>query len=364
MPESPDPISPPDRRLPSWFVALGGVAWRLIAIGVVVYFGFQVLRSVSVVIIAVVISLFLASVLWTPVRWLIDNANWPPMVASLTAMLGAILVLTGLMFFVVPSIASNFDSLSSDVSAAWESLTEWLISGPLGLSQSQVDGFVDSLLEQLQSIRGESLLGGASAVAEFFSGIFLALIVTFFVLKDGRPLTEKFIARLPERRSDEFAVGLRAAWKTLSAYMRGIALVGLFDATVIAVGLWIVGVPLVLPLAILVFFGAFFPLVGAFASGLFAVAVAFVNGGWVDAVIVLSIVVVVQQVEGDVVLPVVFGQTMKLHPLVILLGIAAGGFAFGLLGAFLAIPLIAVTVSVHEALHGNHDTSYWGLVRG
>lgn len=363
-PESPELIVPADRRLPPWFVTLGAAAWRLIAIGVVIYFGFQVLRSVSVVIIAVVISLFLASVLWAPVRWLIDRANWPPIIASLTAMLAALLALTGLMFFVVPSIASNFDNLSGDVVRAWESLTDWLITGPLGLSQSQVDGFVESLVGQLQSIRGESVLGGATAVAEFFSGIFLALIVTFFVLKDGRRMAKKFIARLPEKRSDEFAIGLRVGWRTLTEYMRGIALVGLFDATVIAIGLWIVGVPLVLPLAILVFFGAFFPLVGAFASGLFAVAVAFVNGGWVDGVIVLAIVVVVQQVEGDVVLPVVFGQTMRLHPLVILLGIAAGGFAFGLLGAFLAIPLIAVAVSVHEALHDNHDTSYWGLIRG
>lgn len=362
--ESPELMVPPDRRLPSWFVTLGAASWRLIAIGVVIYFGFEVLRSVKVVIIAVVISLFLASVLWAPVKWLIDSANWPPTVASLTAMLVALAALTGLMSFVVPSIASNFDNLSNDVVRAWESLTEWLITGPLGLTQSQVDGFVESVLDQLQSIRGESVLGGAAAVAEFFSGVFLAVIVTFFILKDGRPMAKKFIARLPEHRANDFAVAIKVGWRTLTDYMRGIALVGLFDATVIAIGLWIVGVPLILPLAILVFFGAFFPLVGAFASGLFAVAVAFVNGGWVDGFIVLVIVVVVQQVEGDVVLPLVFGQRMQLHPLVILLGIAAGGFAFGLLGAFLAIPLMAVVVSVHEALNDNHDTSYWGLIRG
>jgi predicted PurR-regulated permease PerM len=340
------------------------VAWRLIAIGVVVFYSFQVLRSISVVIIAVVISLFLASVLWTPVRWLIDIASWPPMVASLTAMSGSFLVFASIVLLVVPSIASSFESLASDVSAAWDGLTGWLTTGPLGLNQSQVDGFVDTVVEQLQAVRGESLLGGAAAVAEFVSGVFLAVIVTFFVLKDGRTVANKLIARLPERRSADFAVGLRVGWKTLSTYMRGIAIVGLVDATVIGIGLWIVGVPLVIPLSILVFFGAFFPLVGAFTSGLFAVAVAFVNGGWVEGMIVLAIVVVVQQVEGDVVLPVVFGQTLRLHPLTILLGIAAGGFAFGLLGAFLAVPLIAVVVSVHEALNDDHATSYWSLIRG
>jgi predicted PurR-regulated permease PerM len=340
------------------------VAWRLIAIGVVIYFGFQVLRTVSVVIIAVVISLFFASVLWTPVRWLVDRAKWPPMIASLAALAGTFLVLAGIVLLVVPSIASSFETLGSDVVRAWESLIEWLTTGPLGLSQSQIEGFVDSVVEQAQAIRGESVLGGAAAVAEFITGVFLAVIVTFFVLKDGRRMANKLTERLPERRSDEFAIGMRVGWKTLSSYMRGIAIVGLVDSVVIGIGLWIVGVPLILPLSILVFFGAFFPLVGAFSSGLLAVAVAFVNGGLVDALIVLAIVVVVQQVEGDVVLPIVFGQTLRLHPLVVLLGIAAGGFAFGLLGAFLAVPLIAVGVSVHEALSDHHDSSYWSLIRG
>jgi predicted PurR-regulated permease PerM len=355
---------PPDRSLPSWFVTLGGAAWRLIAIGVVVYFGFQVLRTVSVVVIAVVVSLFFASVLWAPVRWLIDRASWPPMIASMGVLAGSFLVLSGVVLLVVPSIATSFESLGTDVVRAWESLTDWLTTGPLGLSQSQIDGFVDSVVEQAQAIRGESVLGGAAAVAEFITGVFLAIIVTFFVLKDGRRMANKLTERLPERRSDEFAIAMRVGWKTLSSYMRGIAIVGLVDALVIAIGLWIVGVPLIMPLSILVFFGAFFPLVGAFTSGLLAVAVAFVNGGLVDALIVLAIVTVVQQLEGDLVLPLVFGQTLRLHPLVILLGIAAGGFAFGLLGAFLAIPVIAVVVSVHEALNDDHESSYWSLLRG
>ncbi|CAN5865916.1 AI-2E family transporter [soil metagenome] len=329
-----------------------------------VYFGFQLLRTVSVVIIAVVLSLFFASVLWAPVRWLMDRAGWPPALASLTALLASFLVLTGIGFLVFPSIASSFETLGTDVVIAWESFSEWLTTGPLGLSQGQIDGFVDSVVDQAQAIRGASLLGGAAAVAEFLAGVALAIVVTFFVLKDGRRMANKLIERVPERRSDEFAVGMRVGWKTMFSYMRGIAIAGLVDAVLIGIGLWIVGVPLILPLSILVFFGAFFPLVGAFISGLLAVAVAFVNGGLTEALIVLTIVVIVQQVEGDVVLPVVFGQTLRLHPLVVLLGIAVGGFAFGLLGAFLAIPLIAVAVSVHEALHDNHDTSYWGLIRG
>jgi putative heme transporter len=146
--------------------------------------------------------------------------------------------------------------------------------------------------------------------------------------------------------------------------MGGIAVVGAVDATAIAIGLWLVGVPLILPLAVLVFIGAFFPLVGAFISGLLAVAVAFVNGGLTDGLIILGVVILVQQLEGDVVLPLVFGKTLKLHPLLILLGVAAGGLAFGLLGAFLAVPLIAIVVSVREALTDEEDESYLSLARG
>ncbi len=350
--------------LPHWLVKWGDASWRLIAIGVVVYFAFQLLKSVSVVAIAVILALFLASVLWSPVRWLVDKANWPPMLASLTTMILAVALLFGGIALLVPQIASNFDSLSSDVTTAWEDLKGWLIDGPLDLSEEQIDSFLESSLEQLRNVESQSILGGATAVAEFFSGLFLAVIATFFVLKDGRSMLSKLLERLPDDRSRQVETGVRVGWRTLSQYMGGIALVGLFDAVVIAIGLLVVGVPLVLPLATLVFFGAFFPLIGAFLSGLVAVAVAFVNGGWVDGLIILGVVIAVQQFEGDVVMPLVFGKTLRLHPLVILLGVAAGGLAFGLFGAFLAVPLIGMVVSVREALGDGDDDSYLSLTRG
>ncbi len=146
--------------------------------------------------------------------------------------------------------------------------------------------------------------------------------------------------------------------------MGGIAIVGLFYALLIGLALWLVGAPLVFPLAVLVFFGAYIPLVGAFVSGLLAVAVAFVSGGLTDALIILVVVVVVQQIEGDVLMPLVFGQTLRLHPLVVLPGVTAGGFAFGLFGAFLAVPLIAVVVAIHEALAEDPESGMPSLARG
>lgn len=350
-------------KVPAWLTRWGDIAWRLIAIGVVVFFGFQILTTVSVVVVATVVAMFLSAVLWAPTRWL-RSRGLPPALASLAVLIGGVLVIVGLVSIIVPQVASSFDTLSTNVTEARESLEEWLINGPLGLTEADIDAYVESLAQWAQGIGQDSILGGATAVVEFVTGFFLALIITFFLLKDGRRLLDNLLGRLPEETASKFAKGAEIGRRSLSQYMGGIAIIGAFDATLIAIALWIVGAPLVFPLALLVFLGAFIPLVGAFVTGLLAVAVTFVNGGLTDALIILAVVVGVQQFEGDVIMPLVFGQTLRLHPLVILLGVAAGGLAFGLFGAFLAVPLIAVAVSIDEAVSEDPDSGLLGLARG
>lgn len=353
----------PRKHLPDWLVTLGGAAWRILAIGAVVYFAFKLLSAISVVAIAVAISLFLASVLWPPTRWLI-NRGWPHLAAALTTMVGGLLVLVGIALLIVPLVVSGFADLGGDLSSAADSIRRWLIVGPLGLSEDQVERYSSVIQERLRGMAEEGLVPGAAAMVEFITGTFLAIITTFFVIKDGRRMVRMLIERLPEGPDDKVEESIRVGWEALSGYMAGIAVVGLVDAFAIGIGLWLVGVPLVIPLSVLVFFGAFFPLVGAWVSGLAAVAVAFVNGGITDALIILALITAIQQLEGDIVLPLVFGQTLKLHPLVVLLGIAGGGIAFGLVGAFLSVPLIAVAVSVGEALSPDPEESYFKLARG
>lgn len=349
--------------MPDWLVTLGGISWRVLAIGAVAYFAFQLLRAVSVVAIAVAISLFLASVLWAPTRGLVDR-GWPPLVAALTTMAGAFAVMVGIGLVVIPQLVSGFADLGGDLSTAADSVRRWLIVGPLGLSETQIDNYWSAAQERLRELAEEGLVPGATAVLEFITGTFLAVITTFFVIKDGRRMVRMLVDLLPEDTDHKVETAIRVGWESLSGYMAGIAVVGLVDAVAIGLGLWIVGVPLVVPLSILVFFGAFFPLVGAFLSGLVAVAVAFVNGGVTDALIILALITVIQQLEGDVVLPLVFGQTLKIHPLLVLLGVAGGGIAFGLVGAFLTVPIIAVVVSVGEALAEDPERSYFKLARG
>lgn len=341
----------------------GDISWRLIAIGVVVFFGFRALRTISVVILAVVVAMFLAAVLWSPFLWL-KARGLPPALASFLTLAGAVAVIVGVFVVIIPQVANSFETLSDDVAELLESGRQWLINGPLGLTEAQIDEYVRSFTEWIQSVGGNSLLGGATAVIEVITGMFLAIVVTFFLLKDGRRLLEGLKSRVSRKTATNLDTGFRVGRSSLAHYMGGIALVGLFDAALIAIALWIIGAPLVLPLAVMVFFGAFIPLIGAFVSGLFAVAVATVNGGLTDGLIILAVVIGVQQFEGDVIMPLVYGQTLRLHPLVILLGVTAGGIAFGLFGAFLAVPLIAVAVAIDEAISDESETNLISLARG
>ena len=350
-------------RVPGWLARWGAISWRLIAIGLVVFFGFRALRTISVVILAVVVALFLAAVLWKPSNWL-RARGLPPALASILTVAGAVAILVGVFVVIVPQVADSFETLSEDVGELVESGRQWLIDGPLGLTEADIEQYTQSITEWAQTVGGDSLLWGATAVLELITGTFLAVIVTFFLLKDGRKLLDGFKARVSAETASKAETGFRVGRYSLAHYMGGIALIGLFDAILIAIALWIVGSPLVLPLAVIVFFGAFIPLIGAFASGLLAVAVATVNGGMTDGLIILAVIVAVQQFEGDVIMPLVFGQTLRLHPLVILLGVTAGGIAFGLFGAFLAVPLIAVAVAIDEAISDHPESNLISLARG
>lgn len=355
-----------DDTIPRWLREAASVSWRLLVLGAAVFFGWQLLQGVSVVILAAVIGLFPASLLWGPVQSL-KRRGWPPLLATWVAIIVAMMALVGVGLLVIPEMIEGLEPLGQDLAEAYEGLVRWLIDGPLGLSEGEVQRYSDMLVQQLQDQLaglGTGLLSGAVAVVEVLTGTVLALIVAFFALKDGDRMTGRLLDRLSPERADRVERGGRAAWYTLNRYVKGLAITGLVDATAIAIGLLLVGVPLVVPLSILVFIGAFFPLVGAFVTGLLAVAVALVNGGLTDALIVLAIVVGVQQLEGDVVMPLVFGRALQLHPLVVLLAIAAGGVAFGLVGAFLAVPVTAVIVAVNDEISADSDGSFVALAKG
>lgn len=352
-------------QIPPGLDRAAALGWRLLVIGAVVYFGFQALRPVAAVVLAAVIALFPASLLWGPVRTL-KRRGWKPALATWTVMLTGVAFAVGVGMLVVPALAEGIEPVARDVATAYDDLQVWLVEGPLGLSQTEVDRYAGMLADQLQASAGHLATGiftGAAVAVELVTGAILAFIISFFLLKDGDRLLQNLMARLPPARARQVGEGGRTAWRTLNMYVKGLAIVGVIDAVAIGIGLWILDVPLVVPLAILVFIGAFFPVVGAFVSGLLAVAVALVNGGLTDALIVLAIIVGIQQLEGNVLHPIVFGRAMQLHPLVILLAIATGGFAFGIAGVFLSVPIAAIVVAVNHTLSDDPQKSMIGLAK-
>jgi predicted PurR-regulated permease PerM len=250
-------------------------------------------------------------------------------------------------------VADEFADLGPTVTEGIGQVKAWLVDGPLGLSQEQIDRYSDQIGEQVRS-SGSSIasgvLAGAILAGEVVAGLLLTLVLVFFFVKDGDKICGFALAQVrPENQDLVKALG-RRVWGAVGGYVRGTALVALVDATIIGVGLLLIGVPLVLPLALLVFFGAFFPLIGAVLAGTVAVLVALVSGGPGDALLALGVVVVVQQVEGDVLAPLVLGRAVRLHPIVILAVLTGGAVIGGLIGAFLAVPTAAVGVAVGAEL--------------
>jgi putative heme transporter len=335
---------------PRWLDRVASIGWRYLILLAVIYVTFYVVSSVTVITLPVVLGLFVASVLAPPVQWL-KGRGWPPTLAVATTFVGLIPIGALLVALLVPSVADGIGPLGEDVGQAFDSVVDWLADGPLQLSETEISQYVEQGIDQLQENAATittGVLGGATAAIEVVTGLVLTLLAAFFYLKDGDRGYRALLARVDD--PDRVGRGLTAAWRTLSNYVRGLAVVGAVDAVLIGIGLAIVGTPLVVPLMVLVFVGGFFPIVGAFVSGLVAVAVTFVNGGPSAALVVLAIVVGVQQIEGNVLYPIVFKRALSLHPLVILIATGVGGVAFGVIGVFLGVPLTAVAVAAHQAM--------------
>src|SRR6266498_2367561 len=250
---------------------------------------------------------------------------------------GAVLVIAGASAALAPQIGPEIGTLRDRVTTGLDDVQRWLRTGPLQISDTQLSDLLDRARQEAQTnsralTRG--LLSGATLAVEVVTGALLSLVLTFFFIKDGDRMGNWFANHAGARADDVRAAG-RRAFETLGAYLRGQATVGLIDGVFIGIGLAVVGVPLAVPLAF-----------GAFLSGLIAALVALVSKGLVAALIIVGITILVQQLEGHVLAPLVLGRAVKLHPAVILLALTGGGVVGGIIGAALAVPSVAVVTSV------------------
>jgi predicted PurR-regulated permease PerM len=332
-----------------------------------------VLVHLTVVVVPVIGGLYLAVALVPPARWL-RNHGWPPLLATWAVFLFGIALIVGLGFWLIPVAAHQYDPLRASLADSVNNLRNWLIHGPFHLSKSQVDRYAQEVRDRLTgvgngggaSVIGGRLLQGAAGgfhfLARFLATFALTIVTAFFFVKDGHVMSDWAARQFQPATADRLrAIGARS-WTTLSGYVRGTALNGLVNAVIMAIGLSILHVPLVPAIAVLTFCGGFFPIVGAFASGGVAALVALVARGPGTALLVVVLTLLVHHVEGYLVGPIVLGRAVRLPTIVVLLALATGGELAGVLGAFIAVPLTAVTVGIVDELRQtapDGDGSSW-----
>ncbi|MEG3633928.1 AI-2E family transporter [Micromonospora palythoicola] len=319
-------------------------SWRLIVIGIVGWGLLRVLGAIRVVIVPLLVALLLAALLAPAVGWLL-RARFPRTLATAVVLIGGLAAVVGTLTLVVNEFIAGLPELSSSAAAGIGQIQDWLRDGPLNLSDTQLDRYVESgqnwINENSQALTSNAI-STAGTVVEVFTGALLVLFATFFFLRDGDRIWRFLVGMFPVAARWRVDDAGRASWLTLVAYVRATVLVAFIDAVGIGIALVLFDVPFAFPLTALVFLGAFIPIVGATLSGAVAVLVALVDAGWVTALIILGAVVVVQQVEGNVLQPWIMGRAVALHPLPVVLAVTAGVVLEGIVGALVAVPLIAV----------------------
>ena len=308
----------------------------------------QALFAVALLVGALGVALVLAALL-APVARGLRRLGLPPAAASAVTTLALLAVLVGLGFLVATRVTGQFEQLPSVLTVAVEKARSWLVQGPLALDPTQVQQLRDVVVDRLSKAT-PSPVGGAMTALRVLGAVAVAVFALFFLLKDGHEMWRWVVSWVPARYRDRTGTAGTAAWHTLSSYIRGVLVVATVDAVGIGVALVVLGVPLWLSLSILTFFGALVPVLGATVAGAAAVVATLVLEGPRDAVIVLVVVIVVQQLEGNVLHPLIMGRALRLHPLAILVAVTAGALLLGVVGALIAVPLMAVTYSAAAAL--------------
>lgn len=310
------------------------------------------MRELSTVVIPILVALIFASTFAPVMRWLRAH-RVPSVLATVIVLLGIILLLTGVSWLIVWAVRDQWDDLSKQAQEGFEQVMAWGHQLPFWPSSDQLTDWQNAAVDFLTSSQfGSGALAGVGVVTNFVTGLVLMVVVLFFFLKDG-PQIWRFLLRPLE--GEGLARAKRAGKKTvqtLGSYVRGTAAVAAVDAIGIGIGLVILGVPLALPLSVLVFVLAFIPIVGATLAGTLAALVALVANGPVTAIVVVGVVVLVNQLEGNFLQPVLMGRALKLHSLVILLALTIGTVLSGILGAVLAVPIAAVAWGIIKVWDG------------
>ncbi|WP_434445171.1 AI-2E family transporter [Lentzea sp. E54] len=320
-------------------VALGALGFWMV---------FWLVGKLWVVVMPVLLALLITTVLWPPARWMMSKGLNSALSATIVLLVG-LAVLGGVIAAISSSIASGVPEIARSAQTAVTQLQDWASGPPLNLRDTDLDNLISQGVEQVQASIGSiasGLLTGAGAVTSGVVTGVVALLLAFFFVKDGMRFTPWVRGMIGERAGRHVTTVLERIWVTLGTFIRSQAVVSLIDSVFIGLGLLILGVPLAIPLAALTFLGGFVPIVGALIAGALAVLVALVSNGLTTAIIMLVIVIVVQQVEGNVLQPILQSRGLRLHAAVVLLVVTAGTSLYGIAGAFFSVPVAAAVAVV------------------
>jgi predicted PurR-regulated permease PerM len=349
--KSAPPPAPAPRAIDSVPVGMqiaGAWAWRILLIAGVVALFVWLIITFRIIVVPMMVAVLLAALL-VPLVGFLTRHRWPRWLAIVVAEVGTLGIVTGLVVLIVTQIRSGWPDLQAQTLARYDDLKVFLLESPLHITESQLSDLVAQGVDQVQR-DSEFLVSGAlsvgSSAGHFLAGLLLALFATLFILIDGRGLFGWFVRLFPRRARTAVGGAGRAGWITLTTFVKVQIFVAAVDAVGIGLGAYILGLfyggfPLVIPIAIAVFLGSFIPFVGAVVTGALAVFVALIYLGPIPALIMLGIVLLVQQIEGHVLQPLIMGTAVKVHPLAVVLAVASGSMLAGIPGALFAVPVVA-----------------------
>lgn len=347
----PDDASTPAERdrsalkIPIWLERTAGWSWRLLVLGAAVFALLWLALLIRLALVPFLVALIVAATLRGPARRL-EGWGAPRAIAAAIPMVivgGLCSVCGWFIYNRTRSTLTEEDALSeAEIRAR---IDDWLAGDPFNLTQRQIDDAEESVRSWLAS--GVDTLGAqeATIALQVVSGAVLAVVLTFYLIKDGSQMWQSVASRVSPLRVTAVERSGRAVADTLSAYLRSVVITGVIDALLIGIGLWLLGVPLVIPLMILTALAGLFPLVGAVVAGFSAALVALITVDPATAIWVIVLTIVVQQVEGNILQPLIMARQVSIHPVVVLVSLTAGGAVAGLVGAFLAVPLVAATMT-------------------
>jgi predicted PurR-regulated permease PerM len=353
-PESPAPPSGSSRYPGQTLRVAGEYAWRLIVVGIVLYFAVKLLRQLSLAVIPLVVSLLVTALL-RPILDFFRRRGLSRGLATLATLLVAVGLVGGIVTVVVIRAAEQAPKLGDEINSLLPQFKHWLITGPLRLNPTTVDNLSKTITNEVSknssAIASTALSTGKTAV-KVLGGLALTLFSTILLLYDGDRIWAFLLKGAPVSARPRADAAGRAFWRTIGHYVRGTLFVAFFHGVVMVITLTVLGVPLAFPLAVLIGLGSFVPLVGAFVTGVLAVAVAGLSKGLVAAIVVVAVLLLDNQIEAHVLQPLVVGRYVRIHPLAVVLALTSGALLFGIFGAIVAVPLVA---GVNSAVRAARD---------